>query len=75
MDSLARQGSLRSCEKSIRQAPIASVSIAFLAGLLFRILPIAAIVKAIVRAVLLLVRPALLVLGVTKAGELLRKRA
>jgi hypothetical protein len=61
-------------EESIRRSPIALVAAAFLTGILFRILPVAAIASLLIRLAAALIRPVLLVFGIAKAVELIRKR-
>ena len=75
MDSNLASDRLDAYADSIRQAPLPSVGIAFAVGLLFKILPITAIVGLLLRTALMLVRPALFALGVAKASELLRRRS
>jgi hypothetical protein len=72
--ALERRDGHRRCEEAIRAAPLRAVGIAFLVGLLFRVLPVAAILGALLRLAVSLVRPALLVLGVAKSAELLCER-
>jgi hypothetical protein len=67
-------GPYRSCEDSIRRAPLASVAIAFFAGIIFKILPVGALMVAFVRVALFLVRPALLIFGIVKAVEIVQDR-
>ncbi len=64
----------RSCEESIRRAPLASVGGAALAAVVVSKLPIGALAGAVLRLAFALVKPALLVLGVLKAAELCRER-
>jgi len=67
-------GSYRSCEDSIRRAPLAAVALAFFAGIIFKILPIGALAIAFARLALFLVRPALLIFGIVKAVEIVQDR-
>lgn len=57
---------LEDCEEQIRQQPWTSVLIAATVGYLLHFLPIGRILSAVFHSVLLLVKPALLVLGVLK---------
>jgi hypothetical protein len=67
-------GAFSPLEESVRRAPAASVFAAFLTGFLLRILPVCALVRALIRVATALIRPALLVFGIAKAIELLRER-
>jgi hypothetical protein len=57
---------LEDCEERIRQEPWTSVLIAAAIGYLLHFLPVGKILSAVVRSLLVLVKPALLVLGVLK---------
>jgi|GEM_PF-1762248 hypothetical protein len=57
---------LEDCEERIRQEPWTSVLIAGAIGYLLNFLPVGRMVGAFVRALLYLVKPALIVLGVLK---------
>ena len=57
---------LEDCEEQIRQQPWTSVLIAAAIGYLLHFLPVGRIFGALLSSLLLLVKPALLVLGVLK---------
>ena len=61
-------------EESARKEPLMTTSIAFVAGVLFAILPIGALLAGIVRLGFCLLRPALLVLGGIKVMEGIDRR-
>ncbi|MGH8047981.1 MAG: hypothetical protein ACREKL_12115 [Chthoniobacterales bacterium] len=63
----------RSCEESIRRAPLASMGIAALGALVVSKLPVGAIIGALLRLAFALFRPALLVFGILKIAELCRE--
>jgi hypothetical protein len=62
-------------EKSVREEPIKTAGLAFVAGIFLTVLPVGRIVGGLVRLALALVRPALLILGVVKAVEEFDKRS
>lgn len=72
------EGTLREwsavAERCTREEPLRCAAIAFLAGLLFTILPVGQIVGGIVRLLFSLVRPALVLLGAMKVFEEIEKR-
>jgi len=53
-------------EKSVREEPVKTAGLAFVAGIFLTVLPVGAILAAIVRIALALLRPALLILGIIK---------
>ena len=61
-------------EKCAHREPLKCTAIAFLAGIVLTVLPIGAILGAIVRLFLALLRPALVVLGAMKVLEEVEKR-
>ena len=63
-----------SAEKSVRDEPVKTAGLAFVAGLFLTVLPVGKIVSALIRVAFTLVRPALLILGVVKVIEQLDKR-
>ena len=64
----------RSCEDTIRRAPIASLGAAVVAGLVLTRLPLVAIFGALFRLSFALARPALVVFGILKIVELCREK-
>lgn len=56
-------------ERSVREEPIKTAGLAFVAGIFLTGLPVGRIVAGLVRLGLALVRPALLILGVVKVIE------
>lgn len=63
-----------SLENEVHETPLRSAGLALGAGFLLSRLPVIAAVGLIVRVALSLIRPALLVLGVAKAYDLIRSR-
>jgi hypothetical protein len=61
-------------EEFAREEPLKAVGIAFVAGLFMTILPIGALIGGLLRAALMLVRPALLILGAIKLYEEIDRR-
>ena len=61
-------------EQYAREEPGKAVGLAFLAGLVLTVLPIGSIIASLLRVSFMLLRPALLVLGVMKAYEEIQKR-
>lgn len=61
-------------ERSVREEPMKTAGLAFLAGLFLTVLPVGRIVAGVVRVAAALVRPALLILGVIKVVEEVGKR-
>lgn len=61
-------------ERSVREEPVKTAGLAFVAGLFLTLLPVGKIVSGLIRLALALVRPALLILGVVKVVEQLDKR-
>jgi len=57
---------IEDCEEQIRNEPWISVLIAAAIGYLLCVLPVGRVVGAVLRSLLVLVKPALLVLGVIK---------
>jgi len=65
---------LGSAQEYARDEPVKAVGGAFLAGLLLTVLPVGAIVIALVRLAVTLLRPALLILGAVKICEEIDRR-
>ena len=66
----------RACaERSVREEPVKTAGLAFVAGLFLTILPVGRILAGLVRVAFALVRPALLILGVVKLVEEFDKRS
>ncbi len=61
-------------EKSVREEPVKTAGLAFIAGIFLTVLPVGAIFAAVVRIALALVRPALLILGIVKIAEAYDRR-
>lgn len=61
-------------ERSVREEPIKTAGLAFVAGIFLTVLPVGRIVGGLVRLALALIRPALLILGVVKVVEEFDKR-
>ncbi len=61
-------------EAFAREEPLKAVGLAFGAGLVLTLLPVGAILAAIVRLALALLRPALLILGAMKLYEEIDER-
>lgn len=61
-------------EQFTREEPLKAVSIAFGAGLFLTFLPIGAIVAGFIRLGFILLRPALLILGIVKLCEEVDRR-
>ncbi len=61
-------------EQYAREEPLKTVGVAFGAGLILTLLPVGAIVVAVVRLTLSLLRPALLILGAIKLYEEIDQR-
>jgi heme/copper-type cytochrome/quinol oxidase subunit 4 len=61
-------------EKSVREEPIKTAGLAFVAGIVLTVLPVGAILGALVRIALALVRPALLIFGVVKIFQQIDRR-
>ena len=70
----AFQGWCSTAEKCARQEPAKCAAIAFIAGLVITMLPVGAILGALVRLVFGLIRPILVVLGAMKVIEEIEKR-
>lgn len=69
-DMKAKLDDWKECaERSIREEPMKTAGIAFVAGIFLTVLPVGRIVGALVRVALALVRPALLILGIVKVVE------
>jgi len=64
----------QSVESEVRSKRLPSAAAALIGTFLLSRLPVAAVIGSIVRAALSLVRPALLVLGIAKAIDLVRDR-
>lgn len=56
-------------EKSIREEPMKTAGLAFVAGIFLTVLPVGSILSGLLRLAFALVRPALLILGIIKAAE------
>ncbi|HEY2342483.1 MAG TPA: hypothetical protein VGH90_05605 [Chthoniobacteraceae bacterium] len=65
----AAESALRRAEDYTREEPLKAVGLAFTAGLILTLLPVGAILAAIVRLAVTLLRPALLILGAIKLYE------
>jgi hypothetical protein len=65
----AAESVLRRAEHYAREEPVKAVGVAFTAGLILTLLPVGAVLAALVRLALALLRPALLVLGAVKLYE------
>jgi hypothetical protein len=63
----------RSCEDSVRRAPLAALGISTVVGLVVSKLPLVAITGALLRLAFALLRPVLLVFGILKLVECCRK--
>lgn len=61
-------------EKSVREEPMKTAGLAFVAGIFLTILPVGRILGGLVRVAFALVRPALLILGVVKLVEEIEKQ-
>lgn len=61
-------------ERSVREEPLKTAGIAFVAGLFLTVLPVGRILGGLVRVGFALLRPALLILGVVKLVEEFDKR-
>lgn len=59
----------RELEQKIRENPVEAVVLALLIGFLVCLLPVGRLIGALLRAAFLLLKPALLVLGIIKAVE------
>jgi len=55
--------------KSVREEPMKTAGLAFVAGIFLTVLPVGAILSGIARIAVALVRPALLILGIVKIVE------
>lgn len=61
-------------ERSVREEPLKTAGLAFVAGIFLRVLPVGRILSGLVQVAFALVRPALLILGVVKVVEEIDKR-
>jgi uncharacterized membrane protein len=61
-------------EQYAREEPMKAVGVAFLGGLILTFLPIATVIGAFLRLALMLLKPALLVLGAIKLYEEVERR-
>jgi len=61
--------------EKIRQAPLQSVALAGAAGFLLRFVPVFAILGALIRLALFLLKPALVVFGICKLTQLCRAKS
>jgi hypothetical protein len=61
-------------ERSVREEPIKTAGLAFVAGIFLTVLPVGRILSGVVQVAIALVRPALLILGVVKIVEEFSKR-
>ncbi|MGB8166572.1 MAG: hypothetical protein WCF18_03710 [Chthoniobacteraceae bacterium] len=61
-------------ERSVREEPIKTAGLAFVAGIFLTVLPVGRILGGLVRLAFALARPALLILGVVKVVEEFDKR-
>jgi hypothetical protein len=61
-------------ERSVREEPMKTAGLAFLAGLILTILPVSRILAGLVQVAFSLVRPVLLILGVVKVIEEIEHR-
>jgi hypothetical protein len=68
------QGLITRAEDCVSKEPLKASLIAFLAGLVFTVLPVGQIVGGMTRLLFALVRPALIVLGAMKVLEEVEKR-
>jgi hypothetical protein len=59
----------RELEEKIRENPVEAVGLALLIGFLVCLLPVGRLIGALLRVAFLLLKPALLVLGIIKAVE------
>jgi hypothetical protein len=59
----------RELEAKIRENPVEAVVLALLIGFLVCLLPVGRLIGALLRVAFLLLKPALLVLGIIKAAE------
>ena len=59
----------RELEQKIRENPVEAVVLALLIGFLVCLLPVGRLIRALLQAAFLLLKPALLVLGIIKAVE------
>lgn len=58
-----------SAERSVREEPLKTAGLAFVAGLFLTVLPVGRILGGLVRVAFTLLRPALLILGIVKLVE------
>jgi hypothetical protein len=74
-DLKARIDDWKACaERSVREEPVKTAGLAFVAGLLLTVLPVGRILAGLVQVAFALVRPVLLILGVVKVVEAIDKR-
>jgi hypothetical protein len=64
----------RELEQKIRENPVEAVVLALLIGFLVCLLPVGRLIGALLRGAFLLLKPALLVLGIIKAVEYYQQR-
>jgi heme/copper-type cytochrome/quinol oxidase subunit 4 len=74
-DLKAKYEDWKACaERSVREEPLKTASLAFVAGIFLTVLPVGRILSGLIRVAFALVRPALLLLGVVKVVEEFDKR-
>lgn len=61
-------------ERSVREEPLKTAGLAFVAGIFLTVFPVGRILAGLVQVAFALVRPALLILGVVKVVEEIDKR-
>jgi hypothetical protein len=64
-----------SAERSVREEPVKTAGLAFVAGLVLTVLPVGRIISGLIRVALALVKPALLILGIVKVVEEVDRRS
>ena len=74
-DLKAKLDDWKACaERSVRDEPLKTAGLAFVAGIVLTVFPVGRILAGLVQVALALVRPALLILGVVKVVEEIDKR-
>ena len=69
-DFQARFAEWTACaEKSVREEPVKTAGLAFVAGILLTALPVGRLLGGVVRLILALIKPALILLGIVKIVE------
>ena len=74
-DLMAKLDGWRACaERSVRDEPLKTAGLAFVAGIFLTVFPVGRILAGLVQVAFALIRPALLILGVIKVVEEIDKR-